>query len=82
VGVPSLTRSRVCSFQFLREIASAVFLGSEPLRRAHKHILLSQFFFTRAGSWLSLYIFDTDYTENTASYSSSAVACVSVAIIT
>jgi hypothetical protein len=43
VGAPSLTRSRVCSFQFLLGIASPAFLGSES-HGTHKHILLSLFF--------------------------------------
>jgi hypothetical protein len=40
-GAPSLTRSRVCSFQFLPGIASAAFLRSES-HGTHDHILLSQ----------------------------------------
>jgi hypothetical protein len=39
---PSLTRSRVCTFQFLLGIASAAFLRSES-HGTHKHILLSLF---------------------------------------
>jgi hypothetical protein len=39
---PPLSRSRVCSFQFLPGIASATFLRSES-HRTHKHILLSLF---------------------------------------
>jgi hypothetical protein len=41
-GAPSLTRSRVCSFQFLPGITSAAFLRSES-RRTHEHSLLSLF---------------------------------------
>jgi hypothetical protein len=39
-GAPSLTRSRVCIFQFLPGIASTDFLTSEP-HGTHEHILLS-----------------------------------------
>jgi hypothetical protein len=39
---PSLTRSRVCTFQLLPGIASAAFLRSES-HGTHKHILLSLF---------------------------------------
>jgi hypothetical protein len=42
-GAPSLTRSRVCSFQFLPGIASAAFLTSES-HGTHGNILLSLFF--------------------------------------
>jgi hypothetical protein len=38
-GAPSLTRSRICSFQFLQDIASAAFLKSE----SHEHVLLYLF---------------------------------------
>jgi hypothetical protein len=41
-GAPSLTRSRVCSFQFLLSIASAAFLWSES-HGTREHILLSLF---------------------------------------
>jgi hypothetical protein len=41
-GAPSLTRGRVCSFQFLPRIASAAFLRSES-HGIHEHILLSVF---------------------------------------
>jgi hypothetical protein len=41
-GAPSLTRSRVCSFQFLLGIASAAFLRSES-HEIREHILLSLF---------------------------------------
>jgi hypothetical protein len=41
-GAPSLTRSRICSFQFLRGIASADFLKSES-HGTHENILLSLF---------------------------------------
>jgi hypothetical protein len=41
-GAPSLTRSWVCSFQFLLSIASAVLLSSK-FHGTHKHILLSLF---------------------------------------
>jgi hypothetical protein len=41
-GTPSLTRSRVCSFQFLLGIASAAFLRSES-HGTHEHILFSLF---------------------------------------
>jgi hypothetical protein len=41
-GAPSLARSRVCSFQFLPGIASAVYLRSES-HGTHEHILLSIF---------------------------------------
>jgi hypothetical protein len=37
-GAPSLTRGRVCTFQLLLGIASAVFLGSES-RGTHEHYL-------------------------------------------
>jgi hypothetical protein len=40
--VPSLTRSRVCTFQFLPGIASAAFLRSE-YHGTHEHCLLSLF---------------------------------------
>jgi hypothetical protein len=39
-GAPSLTRSRVCSFQFFLGIASAAFLRSES-HGTHEHSLLS-----------------------------------------
>jgi hypothetical protein len=42
-GSPSQTRGRVCSFQSLLGLASAVFLWPES-RWAHYHILVSQFF--------------------------------------
>jgi hypothetical protein len=42
-GAPSLTRSPVCSFQFLLGIASAAFLRSES-HGTHEHILLPLFF--------------------------------------
>jgi hypothetical protein len=41
-GVPSLTRSQVCNFQFLPGIARAAFLKSES-HWTHDHILLSLF---------------------------------------
>jgi hypothetical protein len=41
-GAPYLTRSQVCTFQFLPGIASAAFLRSESYG-THKHSLLSQF---------------------------------------
>jgi hypothetical protein len=41
-GAPSLTRGLVYSFQFLMDIASAVFIGSES-QGTHDHILLSIF---------------------------------------
>jgi hypothetical protein len=41
-GAPSLTRSLVCSFQFLSPIARAVFLRSES-HGTHEHSLLSLF---------------------------------------
>jgi hypothetical protein len=41
-GAPSLTRGRVCLLYMLLALASAVFLGSEPLG-TRDHILLSQF---------------------------------------
>jgi hypothetical protein len=41
-GEPSLTRSRVCGFEFLLDIASAAFPRSES-HRTHEHILLSLF---------------------------------------
>jgi hypothetical protein len=41
-GAPSLTRSRVCTFQFLLDIASAAFLRSES-HGTHEHISLSLF---------------------------------------
>jgi hypothetical protein len=41
-GTPSLTRSWVCSFQFLLGIASAAFLRFES-HGTHEHILLSLF---------------------------------------
>jgi hypothetical protein len=41
-GAPSLTRSRVCSFQFLLVIASTALLRSES-HGTHEHILLSLF---------------------------------------
>jgi hypothetical protein len=41
-GAPSLTRSRVCSFQFLPGIARVAFLGSDS-HGTHDHILLSLF---------------------------------------
>jgi hypothetical protein len=44
-GVPSLTRSRACSFQLLPGNASAAFLRSES-HRIHEHSLLSLFFKT------------------------------------
>jgi hypothetical protein len=40
---PSLTRGRICSFQLLLGLASAVFVGPES-RGTEGHILLSQFF--------------------------------------
>jgi hypothetical protein len=40
-GTPSLTRGRVCSFQLLLGLASAVVLGSKS-RRTHDYILVSQ----------------------------------------
>jgi hypothetical protein len=40
-GAPSLTRGRVCRFQMLLALASAVILGSESLG-TRDHILLSQ----------------------------------------
>jgi hypothetical protein len=40
VGAPSLTRCRVCTFQFFLGISSASFLRSES-HATHKHILLS-----------------------------------------
>jgi hypothetical protein len=42
-GAPSVTRSRICSFEFLLGIASANFLRSE-FHGTHEHILLSLFF--------------------------------------
>jgi hypothetical protein len=42
-GAPSLTRSRVCTFQFLPGIASSAFLRSES-HGTREHILLSLFF--------------------------------------
>jgi hypothetical protein len=42
-GAPSLTRSRVCSFQFLPGITSAAFHRSES-HGTHQHILLFSFF--------------------------------------
>jgi hypothetical protein len=41
-GAPSLTRSPICTFQFLPGIASAAFLRSES-HGTHEHILLSLF---------------------------------------
>jgi hypothetical protein len=41
-GAPSLTRSRVCTFQFLPGIASVAFLRSES-HGIHEHSLLSLF---------------------------------------
>jgi hypothetical protein len=41
-GAPPLTRGRVCSFQFLLGIASAICLGSES-HGTHDHILFSIF---------------------------------------
>jgi hypothetical protein len=41
-GASSLTRRRVCTFQFLPGIASAAFLSSE-FHGTHEHILLSRF---------------------------------------
>jgi hypothetical protein len=41
-GAPSLTRGRVCSFQLLLGLVSAVFLGFES-RGTHDRILLPQF---------------------------------------
>jgi hypothetical protein len=41
-GATSLTRSRVCSFQFLPSTASTAFLKSES-HGTHEHILLSLF---------------------------------------
>jgi hypothetical protein len=41
-GVPSLMRRRVCTFQFLPEIASADFLRSQS-HETHEYILLSLF---------------------------------------
>jgi hypothetical protein len=41
-GTPSLTRSWVCSFQFLLGISSAAFLRFES-QRTHQHILLCLF---------------------------------------
>jgi hypothetical protein len=49
-GAPSLTRSRVCSFQLFLGLASAVFLGSQS-RRTHEHILSLFFRLTQLG-WL------------------------------
>jgi hypothetical protein len=52
-GAPSLTRSRVCSFQFLLGIASAsaTFLKSES-HGTHEHILLSLFLkLPQSGGW-------------------------------
>jgi hypothetical protein len=42
-GAPSLTRSRVCSFQLLLGLDIRIFLGSESYG-THEHILLSIFF--------------------------------------
>jgi hypothetical protein len=42
-GAPSLTRRRVCSFQFLPGISSSAFLRSES-HGTHEHSLLSLFF--------------------------------------
>jgi hypothetical protein len=41
-GAPSLTRSRVCTFQFLPDNTSAAFLRSES-HGTHEHILFSPF---------------------------------------
>jgi hypothetical protein len=42
-GAPSLTRSRVCTFQFLPGVTSSAVLRCES-RGTHEHILLSLFF--------------------------------------
>jgi hypothetical protein len=48
-GAPSLTRSRVCSFQFLLVIASAAVLRSES-HGTHEHILFSLFLKSKSKS--------------------------------
>jgi hypothetical protein len=47
-GAPSLTRSRVCSFQYLLGIAIAVFLRSES-HGTHEHILSLRLRFPQPG---------------------------------
>jgi hypothetical protein len=54
-GAPSLTRGRVCSFQFLLGIASAAFLRSES-NGTHEHILLS-LFLRLAPTWRASFLY-------------------------
>jgi hypothetical protein len=55
-GARSLTRSRVCSFQFLPGFTSAAFLRSES-HGTHEHSLLSRIFLSLLPTWRTRFLY-------------------------